>query len=74
MWTALFYLFCIGLAISLARFLYFSSRFPPGLPRLPLVGTVPFLKGQNGTKIIMSSVKLIPKYGKLIGYYIGPAR
>jgi hypothetical protein len=50
-----------------------SFRFPPGLPRLPVVGTIPFLKGEIGSRVVLSSVKLIPKYGDIIGYFMGPS-
>ena len=54
------------------KYLYDSYRFPPGLPRLPLVGSFPFMNGEIGSRVILSSVKLIPKYGDVIGYFMGP--
>ena len=51
---------------------YYSFQFPPGLPRLPVVGTVPFLRGETGSRVLLSSVNLIPKYGDIIGYFMGP--
>ena len=50
-----------------------SFRFPPGPPRLPVVGTAPFLNGETGARVLLSSVKLIPKYGDVIGYFMGPS-
>jgi hypothetical protein len=57
----------------LVKHFYISYRFPPGLPRLPLVGTLPFLNGEIGSRVLISSVKLIPKYGDILGYFMGPS-
>ncbi len=47
-------------------------KLTTGLPRLPVVGTVPFLRGETGSRVLLSSVNLIPKYGDIIGYFMGP--
>jgi hypothetical protein len=31
------------------------------------------LKGEIGSRVVLSSVKLIPKYGDIIGYFMGPS-
>jgi hypothetical protein len=43
-----------------------------GVPRLPIVGSIPFLNGETGSRIVLSSVKLIPKYGDVLGFFLGP--
>ena len=57
----------------LLKHFYLSFRFPPGLPRLPVVGTIPFLNGETGSRVVLSSVKLIPKYGDVLGFFMGPS-
>jgi len=47
-------------------------KLTTGLPRLPVVGTVPFLRGETGSRVLLSSVNLISKYGDIIGYFMGP--
>jgi len=47
-------------------------KLSTGLPRLPLVGSLPFLNGEIGSRVMLSSVKLIPKHGDILGYFMGP--
>jgi hypothetical protein len=63
----------VVVAWLLAKHFYLSFRFPPGLPRLPVVGTIPFLNGETGSRVVLSSVKLIPKYGDVLGFFMGPS-
>jgi hypothetical protein len=58
----------IGLYLKIK---YETRNFPPGLPSLPIVGCIPFLKYRTGARNMMDSVNLIPKYGDLIGYVFG---
>ncbi|XP_055619043.1 probable cytochrome P450 304a1 [Toxorhynchites rutilus septentrionalis] len=50
-----------------------SLNFPPGPPRLPLVGSYPFLLALNYRHLHQAAAKLSKLYGsKLIGLYLGP--
>ncbi|XP_055587549.1 probable cytochrome P450 304a1 [Uranotaenia lowii] len=50
-----------------------SSHFPPGPPRLPLLGGYPFLLALNYRHLHQAAAKLSQLYGsKLIGLYLGP--
>ena len=46
------------------------SKFPPGPPRYPLIGSIPYIvrKNKSFTHGLFESVK---KYGKLVGFYMG---
>ncbi len=43
-------------------------NFPPGPPRLPLLGSVPFLSGAN---FLQNTIDLKKKYGGIVGFYFG---
>lgn len=69
----------MALAIYLALFafslfwLFRKSRkpaqFPPGPPKLPVVGSLPYLAaGKSGVHV---SMRLTEKYGKIWGAYVG---
>ncbi len=61
-------------AYGFARYLWnlWQLRdFPPGPPRLPVVGCLFSLGGAMGSRLIIDSVQFIPKYGDLIGYVVG---
>ena len=45
------------------------ANFPPGPPRAPIVGSVPFLKEPKNQ--LVSSIDLREKYGKIFGYFLG---
>ncbi len=45
--------------------------FPPGPPKLPWVGCLFSVLGLNGSRIVMESTKMVPKYGNIIGFVIG---
>uniref|UniRef100_A0A182PZA8 Uncharacterized protein n=1 Tax=Anopheles epiroticus TaxID=199890 RepID=A0A182PZA8_9DIPT len=50
-----------------------SERFPPGPPRVPLLGSYPFLLALNYHHLHRAATKLSQLYGsKLIGLYLGP--
>jgi cytochrome P450 len=44
--------------------------FPPGPPRWPLIGSLPYITGQNGS-LLLGLVKPVQKFGPVIGYYVG---
>ena len=44
------------------------AHFPPGPPRLPLLGSVPFLAGPN---FLQNTIVLKEKYGPCVGFYFG---
>ncbi len=46
------------------------KHFPPGHPRLPVVGSLFFLTSE----IVKDAEKLLPKYGSVIGYVLGAER
>ena len=72
MWTIFIAIVAAVIVWILLKHFYLSFRFPPGLPRLPVVGTIPFLNGETGSRVLLSSVKLIPKYGDVLGFFMGP--
>uniref|UniRef100_A0A182S588 Cytochrome P450 n=1 Tax=Anopheles funestus TaxID=62324 RepID=A0A182S588_ANOFN len=50
-----------------------SERFPPGPPRLPLLGSYPFLLALNYNHLHRAAAKLTELYqSKLVGFYLGP--
>lgn len=57
----------------LAIFLYKSTRkpekFPPGPPKLPMVGSLPYLNKSGSFAQI--SIDLAKKYGPVCGLYLG---
>ena len=69
MWLVFFITLLI---VDFVRHYLESKDFPPGPPRYPLVGSLPSLKGEIGSRIMLSSTKLADKYGKLMGYFMGP--
>jgi len=52
-------------------FIYKSTRkpnqFPPGPPRLPIIGSLPYI----GPCLMKGILKAFSKYGKVVGFYIG---
>jgi len=46
-------------------------NFPPGPPRLPLIGSIPFLPKVKGP-IAFEGEKITALYGKVVGLYVGP--
>ncbi len=44
--------------------------FPPGPPRWPIVGSLPFIAGKNGN-LLLGLRDNVKKYGPVVGYYIG---
>ncbi|XP_050069588.1 probable cytochrome P450 304a1 [Anopheles maculipalpis] len=50
-----------------------SERFPPGPPRLPLLGSYPFLLALDYNHLHRAAAKLSQLYNsKLVGLYLGP--
>lgn len=50
-----------------------SERFPPGPPRLPLLGSYPFLLALNYHHLHRAAARLSQLYrSKLVGLYLGP--
>uniref|UniRef100_A0A182KDW9 Cytochrome P450 n=1 Tax=Anopheles christyi TaxID=43041 RepID=A0A182KDW9_9DIPT len=50
-----------------------SERFPPGPPRVPLLGSYPFLLALNYHHLHRAAAKLTQLYkSKLVGLYLGP--
>ena len=50
------------------------KNFPPGPPRLPIVGSLPFIissKKSSGS-LIHNFQHVTAKYGKCVGFYLGP--
>lgn len=47
-------------------------NFPPGPPRLPLLGSIPFLKGATTNDKIWNPI-LEEQYGPVVGLYLGNA-
>lgn len=74
--TELIIALLVGLLVYRAyRYLFErpSPNFPPGPPRLPLVGGYPFLLALNYRHLHQAAAKLSKLYGsKLIGLYLGP--
>ena len=59
---------CSCLIIFLITFIFKKPRkFPPGPPRLPLVGSVPFLSGRGVEKYFGEKVV---SYGPVTGLYV----
>ena len=72
--TTLLYiaLFIVSLYWLLSSFSK-PRNFPPGPPKLPLIGSVPFLstkdKKHRGDSLIRNQ-ELVQKYGKTFGFFI----
>ena len=59
--------------LTCLKHLYESSRFPPGPLRLPLIGTWEIARGRlYGSRLILKTTEMIPKMGKVVGYFAGP--
>ena len=65
----------ILLTILLAIFLHFlykcfkrPDEFPPGPPHLPIIGSIPFLKGKGIEKFVGHE---IASYGPITGFFVG---
>ena len=65
----------IFLTILLAIFLQFlykwfkrPDNFPPGPPHLPIIGSIPFLKGNGLEKLVGQE---IASYGPITGFFVG---
>ena len=51
------------------------SKFPPGPPRYPIIGSVPFITPPNQSPNIFWGVcQLQKQYGNIFGMYIGGLR
>ena len=50
-------------------------KFPPGPPRVPMLGSIPFLKneGEDQTSVCLFHIsrQLVKQYGKVCGFYLG---
>ncbi len=76
---AVLYVFLLTLLAVLAllaarRHLAESRDFPPGPPRFPLVGSLPFTRGAVGSRLVIKSTGLADAYGKMLGYFLGRIR
>ena len=60
----------IGLAFALWKKLKKPSRFPPGPPALPMIGSIPFLR-ESVLKGKRLNDYLAEKYGDVVGMYGG---
>ena len=72
--TMLLYLvlFALGLVALLFKKSAKPSRFPPGPPRLPLIGSLPYLMDLKlGNPILRVSAKMVEQYGRIWGCYVG---
>jgi hypothetical protein len=49
-----------------------SKRFPPGLPRYPIIGTIGAIDPEFGSKLLLDATSHAIKYGKIMGYFFGP--
>ena len=47
-----------------------STNFPPGPPRLPVVGSLPYITGKQ-QNLLLGLRDMVSKYGPVVGYYIG---
>ena len=51
------------------------SHFPPGPPRYPLIGSLPFMmrRGRNATQksLMLGILHNVSKYGNIVGFYLG---
>lgn len=51
-----------------------SRSFPPGPPRFPLVGSLLSTgKMSSNSQVLMLAARWIPKYGKIMGLFVGPS-
>ena len=66
-------LLCYILARHLLQ-LWELRGFPPGYPRLPIIGCALSVGAKNAGDIMTDSTKLEAKYGSVIGYAIGVVR
>ena len=66
-----------AILVSLLAFLlYLSTRkpknFPPGPPRLPVVGSLPFMAGSGPSPSLLHGIiKQVKKHGPIFGFYFG---
>lgn len=64
-------MFVIVLLVTVVAFLYKLSQrptnFPPGLPKLPILGSLPFL-GPNPFEVIK---RLTKKHGEIFSFFLG---
>ena len=65
-------IFITLLSIWIYRSTRKPERFPPGPPRLPFVGSLPYMMGSiNRPSLLAGLEQNVKKYGPVFGFYFG---
>ena len=65
-------LFALASVVLLLKRVQKPARFPPGPPRLPFLGSLPFLSDSKpGNPALRVGAKMAQEYGRFWGCYIG---
>jgi hypothetical protein len=67
-----FYFFVAFVALLFLYHYIESSRFPPGFPRYPVIGSLLSTGTTVNSGIIVQATSVSKKYGDVIGYFLGP--
>jgi hypothetical protein len=66
-WTIFGILFVIWIYRSTRK----PKNFPPGPPRLPVLGSLPFMGGSETKKSLLHGIiDQVNKHGPIVGFYI----
>lgn len=65
-------IFVVVLSVWLYQMTRKPENFPPGPPRLPLVGGIPYMMGSaNRPSLLAGLEQNVKKYGSVFGFYFG---